>query len=90
MLDELESRQADPLKVRDFWLDTVVPAERAGKLDKIPARKPANLREASQAHTQNYYLTRRSFNVPDMPHIARQPRVSPFTWDEAKGWVPNV
>ena len=55
------SGPADPLKVKEFWLDTVVPAERAGKLDKIPAHKPRNLRERSQAQTQNYHLTRRSF-----------------------------
>lgn len=55
------SGSADPLKVKEFWLDTVVPAERAGRLDKIPARKPRTLRERSQAWAQNHALTRRSF-----------------------------
>ena len=60
-IPEMGSGPADPQKVKEFWLDTVVPAERLGKLDKIPARKPRNLRECSQAQTQNYYLTRHSF-----------------------------
>jgi hypothetical protein len=60
-LDEVGSGQADPLKVRDFWLDVVRPAADHGKLDKIPARKPRNLREKSQGRTQNYWLTRKSF-----------------------------
>ena len=55
------SGPADPLKVKEFWLDTVVPAERAGRLDKIPAQKPRNLRERAQAWAQNHALTRHSF-----------------------------
>ncbi len=54
-------KPADPLKVKEFWLDVVRPAADAGKLDKIPARRPRNLRERSQAKTQNYHLTRKSF-----------------------------
>lgn len=63
-MDEMEpvgAGPADQQKVKEFWLETVVPAERVGRLDKIPARKPRNLREYSQARTQNYYLTRHSF-----------------------------
>ena len=58
---ETGSGPADPQKVKEFWLDTVVPAERAGKLDKIPAGKAVSKQGKKIAQTQNYYLTRRSF-----------------------------
>jgi hypothetical protein len=61
MNDDLAGKMADPLKVRDFWLDVVRPAADIGKLDKIKPRKATNLRERSQAKTQNYYLSRKSF-----------------------------
>lgn len=52
---------ADPLKVRDFWLDVVRPAADKGKLDKIPTIKARTPREKAQARTQNYWLTRKTF-----------------------------
>ena len=55
------SGPADPRNVKEAWLDVVVPAERAGRLDKIPARKPVNLRERSQAKAQNHAVTRHTF-----------------------------
>ena len=57
------SGAADPACVKEFWLDVVRPAADIGKLDKIPARKPRNLRERSQAKAQNYALTRKSFGA---------------------------
>ena len=53
------SEMADPLKVRDFWLDCVRPVADAGKLDKIKPKKATTPREKAQAKTQNYSLTRR-------------------------------
>lgn len=62
MQDDLTSgTPADPLKVRDYWLDVVRPAADKGKLDKVPARPARNARERAQARTQNYYLTRKTF-----------------------------
>jgi len=55
------SGPADPLKVREFWTDTVVQAERLGKLEKIPTRKATNTRERDQARAQNAVIFRRSF-----------------------------
>lgn len=52
---------ADPLKVRDFWLDVVRPAADLGKLEKIPTIKARTPKERAQAKTQNYYLTRKTF-----------------------------
>lgn len=60
-LDEIESGQADPLKVRDFWRDIVVPAERVGKLEKIPTRRARTTRERDQARAQNAVIFRHSF-----------------------------
>lgn len=60
-LDDVGNGAADPLKVRDFWLDVVRPAADKGKLDKIPTIKARTPREAAQAQTQNHWLTRKTF-----------------------------
>lgn len=62
MHDDLTSgTPADPLKVREFWLDVVRPAYDVGKLEKIPTIKARTPRERAQAATQNHWLTRKSF-----------------------------
>lgn len=60
-IDGLGSGRADPHKVKEFWTEVVRSAADRGKLDKIPARKPRNLREKSQAKAQNHAITRKSF-----------------------------
>lgn len=60
-LEENPAKPADPYCVRQAWLDMVVPAERIGKLEKIPTQRAVTPRQIQQAKTQNYYLTRRSF-----------------------------
>jgi hypothetical protein len=59
------SKPADPQLVKDAWLDIVVPVERAGRLDHIPARKAETLRERDIARTQNYSVTRRTYGFSD-------------------------
>lgn len=55
------SGPADPLKVKEFWLDTVRPAADLGKLEKVPTKKATTKRERQIADTQNYWLSRKSF-----------------------------
>ncbi len=55
------SGPADPLKVKEFWADTVVQAERKGKLEKIPTRMARTTRERDQARAQNAVIFRHSF-----------------------------
>lgn len=52
---------ADPLKVREFWVETVRSAADRGKLDKVPTVKARTPRERAQAKSQNYWLTRKSY-----------------------------
>ena len=59
------SGPADPLKVKDFWLEVVRPAADRGKLDKLPTIKARTTRERDVARTQNYHLTRKSFGMPE-------------------------
>jgi hypothetical protein len=49
---------------REGWLDIVKPVEMAGRLDKIPARKPVTKKDHDIARKQNYWLSRRSFGMP--------------------------
>ena len=58
------SGPADPLKVRDFWLETVRPAADRGRLEKLPTVKGTSTRGRDIARTQNYHLTRKSFGMP--------------------------
>jgi hypothetical protein len=58
--DPQHGAPADPLKVRDFWLEVVRPAADSGKLEKIPTVKARTPRQAAIARTQNYWLTRRT------------------------------
>jgi hypothetical protein len=55
---ETGSGPADPYAMKQAWEQFVVPAARAGKLEKIPTRKARNARERSQAAAQNAVLTR--------------------------------
>lgn len=59
------SGPADPLKVRDFWLDVVKPAARLGKLDKMPTRLATTTRERDTARIQARLISQRSFGMPD-------------------------
>lgn len=61
MDETLGSGPADSLKVREFWTDTVVQAERRGKLEKIPTKIARTTRERDQARAQNHVIFRRSF-----------------------------
>lgn len=51
---------ADPLKVREFWVETVRGAADRGKLETIPTVKARTPREQAQAKSQNFWLTRRT------------------------------
>jgi hypothetical protein len=63
---EVGSGPADPQKVKDFWLDVVRPVADSGRLDSIkPAFKGTSIRGRSIARAQNYWLTRRSYGMPD-------------------------
>lgn len=55
------SGPADPLKVREFWVETVRGAADRGRLEKIPTRRARTKREESQAKTQNHWISRRSY-----------------------------
>ena len=50
---------ADPMKVKDFWLDVVRPAADLGKLEKIPTVKGTSTRGRDIARKQNHALTRK-------------------------------
>lgn len=54
---------------REGWLDIVKPVAMAGRLDKIPARKPVTKKDYDTAKKQAYWLGRRSFSMPDTSHI---------------------
>jgi hypothetical protein len=58
---QVGSGPADPLKVKEFWADTVVQAERLGKLEKVPTRLATTTRERDQARAQNTVIFRHSF-----------------------------
>ena len=62
---ETGSGPADPLKVRDFWLEVVRPAADRGKLEKMPTVKGVSKRGRDIARTQNYHLTRKSIGMPE-------------------------
>lgn len=55
------SGQADPYAQKCAWESFVVPAARAGKLEKIPTRRAQTPREHDQARAQNAVLARRTF-----------------------------
>lgn len=74
--------QADPLKVRDFWIDVVRPAYDMGKLEKIPTVLARNVRERSQAATQEYWLTRKSFGCATPEYAVGYERVQ---WSNGNG-----
>lgn len=50
---------------REGWLDIVKPVDMAGRLDKIPARKPVTKKDYDIARNQSYWLSRRSIGMPD-------------------------
>lgn len=62
---ETTGKPANPYLLKEAWLDIVKPVAMAGRLDHIPAKVPENLREKSQGRTQAYYLSRRSYGMPD-------------------------
>lgn len=64
-MPETGSGPADPLKVRDFWLEVVRPAADRGKLEKVPTVKGVSKRGRDIARTQNYHLTRKSIGMPE-------------------------
>lgn len=55
------SGPADPYAMKQAWEQFVIPAARAGKLEKIPTRRARNTRERDQARAQNAVINRRSF-----------------------------
>lgn len=60
-IPETGSGQADPQAMRDAWASFVVPAARAGKLEKIPTRRARTPREHDQARAQNAIINRQTF-----------------------------
>ena len=50
---------------REGWLDIVKPVEMSGRLDHIPAKKPTTKKEKETARLQNYWLSRRSYVMPE-------------------------
>jgi hypothetical protein len=62
--DVVDTPNADPVAVRDFWLQCVQPVARRGALDKIPTRKAVTTRDRDIARTQNYHLTKVSIGMP--------------------------
>ncbi len=63
--DDKIGKIPDPILCRDEWLRIVQPVERAGRLDHIPAKKPVSKKEYDMAKKQNYWLSRRTFAMPD-------------------------
>lgn len=63
--DDRVGKTPDPILCRDEWLRIVQPAERMGRLDHIPAKKPVSKKEHDMAKKQNYWLSRRTFAMPD-------------------------
>lgn len=60
---DVGSGPADPLKMRDAWVEFVRPAADRGKLDKVPTRKARTPRDRDIARNQAYHLSRKSFGV---------------------------
>jgi hypothetical protein len=56
---------ADPAAVKEFYLQTVTPLARRGGLDKLHTVRATTNQQRSVAKNQNYWLTRRSFGMPD-------------------------
>ncbi len=63
--DEKYGKQADPYLMREAWLHIVKPVALAGRLDKMEAQKPVTKKQQHTAQVQNYYLTRKSYAMPD-------------------------
>lgn len=63
--DDKVGQTPDPILCRDEWLRIVQPVERVGRLDHIPAKKPVSKKEQDMAKKQNYWLSRRTFAMPD-------------------------
>ena len=60
---ELGSGPADPLKMRDAWVEFVRPAADRGKLDKVPTQRARTPRERAIAQNQAYWLSKKSFGA---------------------------
>jgi hypothetical protein len=56
---------ADPAAVKEFYLQTVTPLARRNALDKLPTITARTSHQRSVAKNQNYWLTRRSFGMPE-------------------------
>lgn len=59
------SGPADPAALKEFYLETVTPLARRGGLDKLHTVRAVTSQQRSVAKNQNYWLTRRSFGMPD-------------------------
>jgi hypothetical protein len=59
------SKPADQNLAREGWLDIVKPVDMAGRLDHIPAQKPVTKKQYDTAKKQSYWLSRRSYGMPD-------------------------
>ena len=62
---ELTGKPADPYAVREFYLETVTPLARRDALDKLPTIKAQNSQQRSVAKTQNFWLHRRTYGMPE-------------------------
>ena len=60
-----DSKPADPYLQREAWKEIVVPVERAGRLDHIPARKPVTKKDYDTARKQNSAITRKPFGLSE-------------------------
>jgi hypothetical protein len=59
------SGMADPTAVKEFYLETVTPLARRNGLDKLPTVRAKNSQQRSVAKNQTYWLSRRSFGMPE-------------------------
>jgi hypothetical protein len=90
-MPEMGSGPADPQKVKDFWLDVVRPVADSGRLDTIkPAFKGTSIRGRSIARAQNYWITRKSFGMPDGYDRIQWGKVEPtLTLADIDQWVED-
>lgn len=58
-------KMPDAKLCRDEWLRIVQPVERAGRLDKIPARPIKTKLDKKIAEAQRIGLSQRTFSMPD-------------------------
>ena len=56
---------SNPDAVKDLWLSCMKPAQEHGTLEKQPTVKGTSKMGRDKARTQNYWLTRKSYGMPE-------------------------